>query len=129
MTYSIDIINLFINKYINNCKLSEISSNLQISRQTLQRWVCIYKNNIENKSLLKDKDFIKSKRSTNKKEHYKKNIIDYVNKNEGCSLDDIYNHINKEISKSSLCRILKDSNISRKRCNIRVICKDINKIE
>ena len=111
MTYNIDIINLFINKYINKCKLSEISLQLQISRQTLKRWTYLYKNNIENKSLLKNKDFIKSKRCTNKKEYFKKNVIEYVNNNEGCSLDDIYKYINKKISKSSLCRILKENNI------------------
>ena len=44
-------------------------------------------------------------------------------------LNDIYNFINKEISKSTICRILKENNITRKKCNIRVVCKDIDKIE
>jgi hypothetical protein len=44
-------------------------------------------------------------------------------------VNDIYEHINKDLSKPSICRILKNNNISRKRCNIRVVCKDINKIE
>ena len=44
-------------------------------------------------------------------------------------LNDIYKFINKDLSKPSICRILKNNNISRKRCNIRVVSKDINKIE
>jgi len=130
MTYSIDIINLFINKVINNNSLNDISINLNISLQTLKRWILLYSSNIINKKLIKKSDILKNKKihGSNKKDKYKNIIISYVYKNEGCLLDDIYKHINKEISKSSICRILKENNITRKRCNIRVVCKDINKI-
>jgi hypothetical protein len=37
MTYNINIINLFINKYINNSNLKDISKSLNISLQTLKR--------------------------------------------------------------------------------------------
>ena len=37
MTYSVDIINLFINNYINCITLSIISKNINISIQTLRR--------------------------------------------------------------------------------------------
>ena len=37
MTYNKDIINLFINQYINNINLKTISNNLNISIQTLKR--------------------------------------------------------------------------------------------
>ena len=37
MTYNKDIINLFINQYINNTDLKKISNNLNISIQTLKR--------------------------------------------------------------------------------------------
>jgi hypothetical protein len=37
MTYNIDIINLFLNKFINNISLNNISKNLNISVQTLKR--------------------------------------------------------------------------------------------
>jgi transposase len=39
MTYNLDIINLFINQYLNNISLKNISKNLNISLQTLKRWV------------------------------------------------------------------------------------------
>ena len=39
MTYNIDIINLFINKFINNVSLNNISKILNISVQTLKRWI------------------------------------------------------------------------------------------
>ena len=130
MTYSIDIINLFINNYINGITLSKISENTNISIQTLRRWINLYKNNIINKLPLKDEDLFKNKNihRLNKRYKFKNNIINYVNKNEGCLLDDIYKNINKVISKQSICRILKENNIIRKRCNIRVVCRDIDKI-
>jgi hypothetical protein len=130
MTYNVDIINLFINKFINNISLNNISKNLNISVQTLKRWILLYSNNILNKIPIKKEDLIKNKKKhgLNKKDKYINDIISYVYKNEGCLLDDIYKHINKEISKPSICRILKENNITRKRSNIRIVCKDINKI-
>jgi len=130
MTYSIDIINLFINNYINRISISEISKNIHISIQTLRRWIKLYKNNIINKIPLKDEDLLKNKNihRLNKKYKFRNDIINYVNKNEGCLLDDIYKNINKEISKSTICRILKENNITRKKCNIRVVCRNIDKI-
>ena len=130
MTYNVDIINLFLNKFINNISLNNISKNLNISVQTLKRWIFLYSNNILNKIPIKKEDLIRNKKlhGLNKKDKYINNIISYVYKNEGCLLDDIYKYINKEISKPSICRILKENNITRKRCNIIVVCKDINKI-
>ena len=130
MTYSVDIINLFINNYINGITLSIISKNINISIQTLRRWINLYENNIINKLPLKNEDLFKNKNihRLNKRYKFKNDIINYVNKNEGCLLDDIYKNINKLISKPSICRILKENNITRKRCNIRVVCKDIDKI-
>ncbi len=130
MTYNIDIINLFINKFINNVSLNNISKILNISVQTLKRWIFLYSNNILNKIPVKKEDLNKNKKihGLNKKDKYVNNIISYVYRNEGCLLDDIYEHINKAISKPTICRILKENNITRKRCNIRVVCKDINKI-
>ena len=49
MTYNLDIINLFINYYINGNNLINISKNLNISISTLKRWYFLYKNNINNK--------------------------------------------------------------------------------
>jgi len=131
MTYNIDIINLFINHSINGYNFINISEKLNISIPTLKRWYSLYKNNIINKIPLLIDDIFKNKKihGSNKKDKYKDTIINYVFNNEGCVLDDIYLNINKEISKPSICRILKSNNISRKRCNIRVVCKDINKIE
>ena len=59
MTYSIDIINLFINKVINN-SLNDISINLNISLQTLKRWILLYSSNIINKKLIKELDIFKN---------------------------------------------------------------------
>ena len=59
MTYNIDIINLFINEYINNVSISIISRNLKISIPTLKRWLLLYKNNIECKIPVKKKILLK----------------------------------------------------------------------
>ena len=95
MTYSIDIINLFINKYINNIKLKDISKSLNISLQTLKRWFYKYSNNIVNKKTILNKDLYENKKihGLNKKKIYKINILSFVYKNEGCTLDNIYNYI------------------------------------
>ena len=60
MTYSIDIINLFINKYINNSNLKDISKSLNISLQTLKIWFYKYSNNIVNKTAFLNKDLYKN---------------------------------------------------------------------
>jgi len=60
MSYNKDIINLFINQYINNTNLKTISNNLNISIQTLKRWIIIYSNNIVNKTRI-NSDFLKIK--------------------------------------------------------------------
>ena len=131
MTYNLDIINLFINQYINDIGLNVISKNLNISLQTLYRWEYLYSNNILNQKLVNKETIDKNKKlhGLNKKNNYILKIIDFVYKNEGCLLNDIYEFLNKEISKSTICRILKENGITRKRCNIRVVCKDIDKIE
>ena len=71
MTYSIDIINLFINKYINNINLKDIS--LQI----LKRWFYKYSNNTVNKKTILNKNLYENKKinGLNKKEIYKNKFI------------------------------------------------------
>jgi hypothetical protein len=44
MTYNIDIINLFINNYINDCNFINISEKLNISIPTLKIWYFYIKN-------------------------------------------------------------------------------------
>jgi len=51
MTYSVDIINLFINNYIDIITLLIISKNINISIQTFRRWINLYENNINKLSL------------------------------------------------------------------------------
>ena len=95
MTYNIDIINLFINHYINNCSFIDISKKLNISIPTLKRWVLLYNLNIINKVPLKEVDFKNNKKihGSNKKEYYKYKILNYVNTHEGCILNDIFLNI------------------------------------
>ena len=45
----------------------------------------------------------------------------------GCSLNDI--HIDKQISKSSICKVLKQNKITRKKANIRIVAKNVEKIK
>ena len=68
-------------------------------------------------------------RASSKKHKFNNLIINYVNENLGCNLKDINTNITKnEISLSSICRVLKENNISRKKINTKIVCKDENKI-
>jgi hypothetical protein len=61
MTYFVNIINLFINNYLNGIALSIISKtiNIFIYIQTLRRWINLYENNIINKLPLKNEGLFK----------------------------------------------------------------------
>jgi hypothetical protein len=66
---------------------------------------------------------------SNKRFQYTDSIIQYVNNNNGCSLEDIKNNItNNNLSFSSICRVLKENNITRKKIINKIVCKDIDKI-
>ena len=132
MTYQTDIINLVIKHVSDNKTYKEISLILNISRQSINRWRKKYFSNFENKTPVTN-DLMKSLNSlhkNNKVNTYKNNIISYVNSNEGCSLKEIKEHAtNNTISNSTICKLLKKENISHKRINNRIICKDIALIE
>jgi hypothetical protein len=119
MTYSLDVKNIFLYKFINEESLNDISKALNVHINTLYYWIIKYDYNIKNKINieLEKKDFF---RNTNKKHIYKDSIINFINKNEGCSLNDIY-HVNKQISKSTIINIIKENNITHKRYKIHVL--------
>ena len=128
MTYSLDIINLTI-KYLSDKKSKKfISDVLQVSRQTIFLWSKKYKNNIVNTEPITNEQLNNDNHKNNKINKYINIIKEYVNDNIGCSLNDIYSKINKNISISSICTILKKLNITHKKINNNVVCKDINKI-
>ena len=70
----------------------------------MRRLTNLYENNIINKLPIKNEDLFKNKNihKLNKRYKFKNDIINYVNKNEGCLLDDIHKNINKLISKLSI---------------------------
>ena len=134
MTYSLDIINLSIRNYNLPLKKSKICNLLNIRIGTLNNWLNKYNYYYTNNIQLTSNNYNDIKKQyehkSTKKTKYINSIIDYVNKNNGCSLIDINKNVTKNnISLSTICRILKDNKISRKKLNIRVVCKDINKIE
>jgi len=64
-----------------------------------------------------------------KRYKYTQQIVDYVVNNNGCSLYDIKENITKDdLSLSTICRVLKENDISRKKIYTKVVCKDIPKI-
>ena len=101
---------------------------LNISMGTINYWSILYSDNIINKYFLTTYNMIKKLHGLNKKKEYESAIIEYVNNNEGCTLNDIIKNVTNTLSKSSICRLLKENNISRKRIRNRIVCKDINKI-
>jgi transposase len=134
MTYSIDIINLSIYHYNLGLKKIQICKSLNITNKTFYIWYNKYNyyyiNNIQltytNYNEIKNQQVHKS----TKKSKYSSLIVDYVNNNIGCSLYDINKDITQNnISLSTICRILKENRITRKKINTRIVCKDIDKIE
>lgn len=120
MVYEIDIINVCIYHYSINTKILNISKMLNISKQIIYIWINKYNfyfvNNIQlTKEIYKNKPI----HGSSKNYLYEKTIIDYVNNNNGCTLNDIlkdnFNNNNIKISKSSICKILKKNNITRKK--------------
>lgn len=123
MTYQIDIINIAIKKYIDGYYINRISKELNIHVQTLYKWFKIYPDLI-NERTKKYKTIQKIK----KRDLFKNEIINYVEKNNGCSLIDISNNIDKKLSLSSICRVLQDNNITHKKINNQIIFKTEEKI-
>jgi transposase len=129
MTYSIDIINLVISKLIDKQKITKISETLNLSVTTINKWKYLYKDYIKNNTYI-TKNISTKIHGLNKKNKYIDSIKNYVNNNQGTTLDKLVKEVtNNDLSKSSVCRILKENNISHKRIQNRIVCKDINKIK
>lgn len=131
MTHSYIIINIVIEKYNLGTKMKEISTFLDINISTLYKWLNIYKNNFNSNILFTEKTFKEQKKihGASKTHNYEASIVEYVDNNNGCSLNDIHMHIDKHISKSSICKLLKKNKITRKKVNTRIVGKDIEKIK
>ena len=108
MTYNFETINLFIYKAINNIPFNKISKELDISPATITLWNKKYNDFIKEKKYLNQQIFNDINYSKihglNKSHKYIDNITNYVNKNTGCSLKNIQNEINKELSLSTILK-------------------------
>ena len=133
MAYSDDIINLVIKHTIDGKSKKYISKSLDISINTINRWIVKYNYNLTNKIRVTPETIADHKKNNQhksiKRTQFKQQIIDYVSQNAGCSLDDIYNAVNKLLSKSTICRYLKELDLTSKHINTYIVCKDIDKIE
>lgn len=123
--YSLDIINLVYQMYINKIKIKNISTYLNISVNTIYRWIKIY----YNKKIIISRIEHRIKHINNNKKELIEKIINYVNKNNGCSLMDIKIYINNKVSISTIHRILKNNNISHKKIKNHLVFKSIDEIE
>lgn len=130
MTYGIEIKNLFIDHHRSGKSLTEITSILKVSLNTLKTWLGRYTSEISTGQHITQKSELSKKvvHGSSIKHKYATAVIDFVNKNEGCSLAQICTHINHELSFASVCRLLKQANITRKRYKPRIVVKDLNKI-
>jgi len=114
--YNLEIKNLVIQKLIQNVNKIQISNETDVSLGTIHNWSIIYTNNIHNKTYLTEHHQIKKLHGLNKTNQYVNNIIEYINSNSNCSLDDISRNVtDHKLSKSSICKILKENNIIKKR--------------
>lgn len=127
MTYSLEIKNIFLYKYLNKQSVKLISIELNISEQTIYKWIIKYRFNIKNNIRIESKNIIgEPLRNTNKRYLYKDLIVNFVNENNGCSLNDIYKFINLKISKPTIITLLKENKISHKRFKTHIVCKSID---
>jgi transposase len=130
MTYNIEIKNLVITYLIEKMKKTTISKILKLSISTVNNWSNKYEDNIANKKFLTKTKSNTSHHGLNKMHKFIDTIKTYVSTNKGCNLNDIViNATDNKLSKSTVCRILKENNISRKRIQNRIVCKDIDKIK
>ena len=134
MTYSIDIINLCITHFYDKKSVINISKIINVSIANIYFWIHKYNYNFINGIHFTDDTFKLIKNNVqhklNKINRFEELVCNYVNTHNGCSLNDIINNIpNINISKASICRILKKNNISHKRFKTRIIPKDITIIE
>ena len=120
--------------WCNNKNKIKTSKILNISNGTFNNWFIKFNYYFINNTQLTINDYNTIKKQNihklTKQHKFKDNIIDYVNNNNGCTLNNINKDITKDnISLSTICRILKNNNISKKRFNTRIVCKDIDKIK
>jgi transposase len=130
MTYSLDIINLAITYLVTNTQLKKISEILKITRQTINIWSKKYKQNIKNNIPVTQQQINENKKihKNNKINIFLNDVNIFIEQNNGCSLNDIYLHINKKISKASIINIVKKLNITHKKINNHIVCKEISTI-
>ena len=126
MAYSLDIVRLFIRKRINNLSVMAISKYLDIFYSTGRYWNIKYDYFIKNKINITIDDKLSYTKS--KTVLYESKIIDYVNNNNYCILNNIKDHIDNALSRSSICRVLKKNKITHKRINKHVIYGNENTI-
>ena len=98
-----EIRDIFFNMYNLGCKIKEISNYLSVSISTLYRWI-------------KEGPLIhKRSKRTLKLEEYKEKIINYIEKNNTCTLADIKEFINTQMCISTIFNYLRIINISFKK--------------
>jgi len=111
--------------------IKNISIFLNISKQIIYKWInkfnYYFKNAIQLTKISYNKIIKSIPHKLAKLHFFEKYICDYVNNNNGCSLNDIINNNhNINISKSSICRILKNNNITHKKINNKIFLRDVN---
>jgi hypothetical protein len=120
--YGLNKINDTIKLYNRSHLIKYIINHHEINYSTLRCWFCKYNEFYINDAPLNEKEF----KNINKQHVYKSNkrfkytepIIQYVNINNGCSLEDIKNNVTQDnLSFSSICRVLKENKITRKKKN------------
>ena len=134
MTYNIDIINLCFEYLHQNTHKKKVAAILKITVNTINNWINKYFDNYNNKTIITENTINEYKKNNihkSKKRHlYSNRIIEYVNNNNGESLDNIRkNGTDNCLSKSTVCKTLKELKITYKKINKYLVCKDIKIIE
>jgi len=134
MTYHIDIINLCFEYLHQNTHKKKVAAILKITVNTINNWINKYFDNYNNKIMITKNTINEYKKNnihkSTKRHLYSNRIIEYVKNNNGESLDNICkNATDNCLSKSTVCKTLKELKITYKKINKYLVCKDIKIIE
>ncbi len=130
--YGVDIINLAIQMLIEGAdSISKIAVKLQVARQTIGIWKTDFQEQIQRGvglTLDAYRKYRQQKERKTKSKTFREKIVNFVRNNIGCSLDDIWLAVDKNLSKSAICRVLQVNGLSHRRISNRVVSPQARKM-
>jgi hypothetical protein len=130
--YGVDIINLAIQMLIEGAEsISKIALKLKVTRKTIGIWKNEFQQQIQRRvglTLDAYRKYRQQKERKTKSKTFSEQIVNFVINNAGCSLNDIWLAVDKNLSKSAICRVIKANGLSHRRISNRVVSPQARKM-